>query len=80
MEGKFYPACIGGKRNCPPEDCGGVWGYQKLSAIMNDPNHPEHAEYVESIGEEFGPNQFSLEHANAVLAARFGKNRRRSIG
>ena len=30
--GVVYPACVAGKRNCPPEDCGGAWGYQHLLA------------------------------------------------
>ena len=25
-----YPLCLDGKRACPPEDCGGVWGYADL--------------------------------------------------
>ncbi|HRI29488.1 MAG TPA: plasmid pRiA4b ORF-3 family protein, partial [Chitinophagales bacterium] len=25
-----YPICIDGKRRCPPEDCGGIWGYANL--------------------------------------------------
>lgn len=75
-----YPVCIGGKRNCPPEDCGGAWGYAQLLAILADPNHPEHADQIDWIGEEFDPNEFNLDRANTVLAARFKKNRRRLIG
>lgn len=25
------PLCIGGKRACPPEDCGGIWGFRIFS-------------------------------------------------
>jgi hypothetical protein len=73
IEGVSYPVCITGKRNCPPEDCGGVWGYQELLAILADPAHPEHAEQIDWIGEEFDPDDFDLERANTVLAARFRK-------
>lgn len=73
VEGRSYPACIGGKRHCPPEDCGGAWGYKQLLAIMADPNHPEHANQVDWIGEDFDPNEFSNERANMVLAAQFGE-------
>ena len=73
VEGESYPVCIAGKRNCPPEDCGGVWAYEELLAILADPAHPEYAERVEWIGEEFDPNDFDLELANIALAARFRK-------
>ena len=29
-----YPTCIKGKRACPPEDCGGVWGYTDFLEII----------------------------------------------
>ncbi|MGQ0662336.1 MAG: plasmid pRiA4b ORF-3 family protein [Pseudomonadota bacterium] len=66
-----YPVCIAGKRNCPPEDCGGPWGYQHLLAVLADPTHPEHTDQREWIGEEFGPDEFAVEIADATLAARF---------
>jgi len=34
VDGRRYPACGAGKRNCPPEDCGGVCGYQNLLAAL----------------------------------------------
>jgi hypothetical protein len=44
---KALPACIGGKRNCPPEDCGGPWGYAELVPILADPANPQHEERQE---------------------------------
>jgi len=41
-----YPRCIAGERACPPEDCGGVPGYQHLLEVLRQPKHPEHAESV----------------------------------
>ena len=40
VPGQAYPACVDGKRNCPPEDCGGVWGYAELLEILGDPRSP----------------------------------------
>ncbi len=62
------PACIGGRRACPPEDCGGPWGYGELLAILADPTHPEHRARVEWLGRPFDPEAFD--------AAQFGDNLR----
>ena len=70
VEGR-YSLCIAGKRNCPPEDCGGVSGYAKLLAALADPAHPEHNEQIDWLGEEFGLENCDLELANTMLAARY---------
>ena len=71
LEPASYPTCVAGKRNCPPEDCGGPWGYEHLLAVLADPAHPERAEQSEWLGEEFDPDEFAIDIANATLAARF---------
>lgn len=62
-----YPVCLRGKRACPPEDVGGVWGYTDFLEAINDPEHPEHDDYLEWIGDEFDPEYFDLEEINARL-------------
>lgn len=71
LEETSYPVCIAGERNCPPDDCGGFPGYERLLEILADPAHPEHAELVEWVGEGFDPEEFDINSANAKLAARF---------
>ena len=67
-EGVRYPSCIKGKRSCPPEDVGGVWGYALFLEAMRDPEHPEHEDYVEWIGDEFDSEAFDLDEINAILS------------
>jgi hypothetical protein len=52
------PACIDGRRACPPEDCGGTGGYRELLEILGDPTHPEHRERREWLGGPFDPEAF----------------------
>lgn len=68
--GTKYPVCIGGARACPPEDCGGVWGYADLIEIMNDPDHPEHEAMAEWLPIEWAPEEFDLDAANQRLRRR----------
>ncbi|MGQ9722201.1 MAG: plasmid pRiA4b ORF-3 family protein [Candidatus Jordarchaeum sp.] len=56
-----YPICIAGKRACPPEDCGGVWGYEELLEIIENPNHEEYEETLEWLGGGFDPEHFDRE-------------------
>ncbi|MFC1794070.1 plasmid pRiA4b ORF-3 family protein, partial [Planctomycetota bacterium] len=41
-EGIIYPICLAGERSCPPEDCGGPWGYADLLRMLDDPGHEEY--------------------------------------
>lgn len=60
--GEEYPQCVAGENACPPEDCGGVWGYADLRKILKNPKHPEHADMLEWLGlenvDEFDPTAF----------------------
>ena len=62
-----YPRCTGGKRACPPEDCGGPWGYEHLLEVLRDPKHEEHKEIREWVGGDFDPEAFDLGDINRVL-------------
>lgn len=52
------PRCIGGGRACPPEDCGGPFGYAEMLKALKNPRHPEHAHYREWLGGSFDPEAF----------------------
>ncbi|MCX9012985.1 MAG: plasmid pRiA4b ORF-3 family protein [Candidatus Methanoperedens sp.] len=53
-----YPVCIKGKRACPPEDCGGVGGYENFLEIIKNPEHDEYEEMLEWVGGAFDPEHF----------------------
>ena len=65
--GVKYPICIGGKLACPPEDCGGIWGYSDLLKTIQDQNDPEYEDMLEWLGGEFDPDYFDLEAINSEL-------------
>ena len=65
--GATYPACLKGRRACPPEDVGGIWGYADFLRILSDPDDPQHEEYLELVGGEFDPDKFDAGEVNAAL-------------
>ena len=62
-----YPVCIKGRRACPPEDVGGVWGDEAFLEAIGDPYHEEHRSYLEWIGGEFDPEAFDIDWTNQAL-------------
>ena len=65
------PECLAGKGACPPEDCGGPWGYAALKEVLADPSDEEYGERLEWLGLEdpsdFDPAAFDLAAVNARL-------------
>jgi pRiA4b ORF-3-like protein len=55
--------CVAGERSGPPEDVGGVFGYEELLVARSDPNHEQHNDAKDWLG-DFDPEYFSIEEAN----------------
>lgn len=72
------PLCLGGARACPPEDCGGVAGYEELIAALERPQSAAAREYREWLGRVYDPEELDLGAINARLG--HGARRRRRTG
>jgi len=58
---------LDGRRNGPPEDCGGVSGYEELLEVIKNPDHEEYEHYSTWVGDDFEPEYFNLERVNAIF-------------
>lgn len=65
--GVHYPRLVAGARGCPPEDCGGPWGYADFVQTIHNPKHPQHDELREWVGGAFDPEAFAIDAVNAAL-------------
>jgi hypothetical protein len=61
------PVCLEGSRACPPEDVGGIPGYEMFQEAITDPSHPEYEDMLEWIGGDFDPEHFDLAEVNDLL-------------
>ena len=68
-----YPRCLAGERACPPEDVGGVPGYERFVSIIKDPKNEEREEFLEWVGGVYDPEKFdpqSVKFANPKIRLR----------
>jgi hypothetical protein len=65
----LYPLCVEGERACPPEDCGGVWGYADFLTAISDPDHEDHDGLLEWAGGSFDPEAFDPVKATLDMKA-----------
>jgi hypothetical protein len=66
----LLPVCLGGARACPPEDCGGVGGYDELVAALRRPKSAAAREYREWLGRVYDPEEVDLAAINVRLGHR----------
>jgi len=70
--GLAYPRCTAGRRAGPPEDSGGIWGYEYLLEVLADPGHQEHRGRLDWLGldsaDGFDPAAFDLADVNEALS------------
>jgi hypothetical protein len=69
-EDRMIPVCLKGARACPPEDCGGAWGYENLLEVLKNPEDEEYASWKEWLPEDFNPEYFDLDGVNTILSSR----------
>ncbi len=62
-----YPRVMDGERACPPEDCGGAYGYAHLLAVLGDSRHREHRDLVDWVGGSLDPEAFDVDNINRAL-------------
>lgn len=65
--GDISPRCLAGEGACPPEDCGGLPGYDNFLAAIGDRDHPEHEEWLTWVGGTFDPDRCDLDGINWAL-------------
>ena len=70
--GSKYPRCIGGRRACPPEDCGGIYGYDRMLSVLRAKTDPERQEYLEWLGGAWDADAFSVEATDDFIAQSHG--------
>lgn len=73
-EGKPYPVLVDGARNCPPEDIGGIPGYQEFLGCLENPDDEELQEiYGTEMLKEYEPDYVGIEFVNDLLRKVYGK-------
>ena len=70
-DGEFVrPECLDGKRAAPPEDVGGVGGFEEFMEIWRDPENTEYQHMRSWAGKKYDPEAFNVKKVNSMLRMR----------
>jgi hypothetical protein len=72
-----YPRCLAGRRACPPEDCGGIHGYDSMLSALRSHSHPDRKHWVEWIGANWDAEAFDLQATDEFIRAAHSPRSRR---
>jgi hypothetical protein len=71
------PECLDGAMAGPPEDCGGIPGFDRLKEVLENPEADEEDLWMLDLAPKgYSPAAFSLEAVNKKLQRAFGRKRR----
>lgn len=80
VQAPALPACVAGERACPPEDCGGPYGYERLLEALSNPSHEDHDDVKMWSGGDFDPEALDLTAANLRLRPKeYWRDKRPSV-
>lgn len=83
--GVIYPTCVGGSGACPPEDVGGVGGYDTFLEAVKYPKRKANREILEWYGYgdehelQFNPISFDIDTANMELREYYIKYKQKNV-
>jgi hypothetical protein len=76
----MVPSCLEGERSCPPEDSGGIPGYEDMLSILSNPQDSEYETLFDCLGEDFDSENFNKEEINRYLQKKASKLRPKQVG
>jgi len=59
--------CLRGEKACPPEDCGGIWGYTDMLETLRNAKNSDKKEILAWLGNDFNPDYFNIDEINGLL-------------
>ena len=70
-----YPAFVGGARRAPPDDVGGISGFEAFLEAVTDPRHEDHDQMLEWSDGSFDPEDID-ERDIRMIIGNFAARRR----